>query len=165
MNLIPKFKIDNQHKCEVCVEAKMNRRSFHSIEQNSEPLELVHSDVCDMNIVQIRGSTKYFVTFSDDNTRFCYVYLLRSKDKVIESFIHYKNKVENQLDKKIKRIKSDRGREYVSQFGEYCSNHEIIHETITPYLPQQNMIAKRKKRTLNEMINAMLTSSGLPHYL
>ena len=165
MDLIPKFAIDSQHKCEACVEAKMHRTSFHSVERSSEPLELVHTDVCDMNIVQTRGGKKYFVTFIDDSTRFCYVYLLRSKAEAIESFVHYKNEVENQLGKKIKRIRSDRGGEYVSPFGEYCSVHGIIHETTAPYSPQQNGIAERKNRTLKEMMNAMLTSSGLPQNL
>ena len=118
-----------------------------------------------MNIVQSRDGKKYFVTFIDDSTRFCYVYLLRSKDEAIESFIHYKNEVENQLGKRIKRIRSDRGGEYVSPFGEYCSNHGIIHETTAPYSPQQNGIAERKNRTLKEMMNAMLTSSGVPQNL
>ena len=115
--------------------------------------------------MQTRGGKKYVVTFIDDSPRFCYVYLLRSKDEAIESFIHYKNEVENQFHKKIKRIGSDRGGEYISPFGEYCSVHGIIHETTAPYSPQQNIIAEHKNRTLKEMMNAMLTSSGLPQNL
>ena len=38
----------------------------------------------------------------------------------------------------------------------------IIHETTTPYSPQSNGVAERKNRTLKEIINAMLISSGLP---
>ena len=165
IDFIAKFVIDSQHKCEACVEAKMHRTSFHSVERSSEILELVHTDVCDMNIVQTRGGKKYFVIFIDDSTRFCYVYLLRSKDEAIENFVHYKNEVENQLGKKIKRIMSDRGGEYVSPFGEYCSNRGIIHETTALYSSQQNGIVERKNRMLKEMMNAMLTSSGLPQNL
>ena len=77
-------------------------------------------------------------------------------------FKHYKNEVENQLDKKIKVIRSDRGGEYESLFGELCSQHGIIHQTTAPYSPQQNGVAERKNRTLKEMMNAMLISSGLP---
>ena len=93
------------------------------------------------------------------------MYLLRSKDEVIESFIRYKNEVENQFGKRIKRIMSDMGARYISPFSEYCSNHGIIHETTAPYSPQQNGIAERKNRTLKEMMNAMLTSSGVPQNL
>uniref|UniRef100_A0A2N9F9L9 Integrase catalytic domain-containing protein n=1 Tax=Fagus sylvatica TaxID=28930 RepID=A0A2N9F9L9_FAGSY len=165
LNLLPKFQIDTNHKCETCVEAKLTRTPFHSIERSSDPLELIHSDVCDLKFVQTRGGRKYFVTFIDDCTRYCYVYLLRSKDEALESFIHYKKEVENQLNKKIKVLRSDRGGEYESPFGEFCSQHGIVHQTTAPYSPQQNGVAERKNRTLKEMMNAMLISSGLPQNL
>uniref|UniRef100_A0A2N9EK44 Integrase catalytic domain-containing protein n=1 Tax=Fagus sylvatica TaxID=28930 RepID=A0A2N9EK44_FAGSY len=155
LNLLPKFQIDTNHKCETCVEA-------NSIERRSDPLELIHSDVCDLKFVQTRGGRKYFVTFIDDCTRYYYVYLLRSKNEALESFIHYKKEVENQLNKKIKVLRSDRGGEYESPFGEFCSQHGIVHQTTAPYSPQQNGVAERKNRTLKEMMNAMLISSGLP---
>ena len=162
---LPKFEIDLNHKCETCVEAKLTRSSFHSINRNSEPLDLIHSDICDFKSLQTRGGKKYFITFIDDCTRFCYVYLLRSKDEALNMFIHYKNEVENQLSKKIKVLRSDRGGEYEAPFVEFCSLHGIIHQTTAPYSPQQNGIAERKNRTLKEMMNAMLISSGLPQNL
>ena len=104
---IPAFHIDSKHKCETCVEAKLTRSSFHTIEGNTEPLDLIHSDVCDLKSVQTRGGNKYFITFVDDNTKYYYVYLLKSKDEIIEKFVLYKNEVENQLNKKIKMLRSD----------------------------------------------------------
>ena len=125
-------------------------------------MDLIHSDVCDLKSNQTRDGYKYFITFVDDSTRFCYVYLLKSKDEAIEKFELYKTEVENQLKGKIKVIRSDRGGEYVSPFGEFCAKHGIIHEVTAPYSPQSNGIAERKNRTLKEMCNAMLLSSGLP---
>ena len=87
LKLLPKFEIDFDHKCETCVETKMARAFFISIERRTEPLDLIHSDICDMKFVQTRGGKKYFFTFIDDYTRSCYVYLLRSKDEAIEAFI------------------------------------------------------------------------------
>ena len=159
---IPSFQIDSKHKCEICVEAKLTRSSFQTIERNTEPLELIHSDVCDLKFVQTRGGNKYFITFIDDSTKYCYVYLLKSKDEALEKFILYKNEVENQLNKKIKVIRSDRGGEYEAPIGEFCAQHGIIHEVTAPYSPQSNGVAERKNRTLKEMMNAMLISSGLP---
>ncbi|GKG13273.1 pol polyprotein, partial [Tanacetum coccineum] len=50
--------------------------------------------------------------------------------------------VENQLGKKIKVVRSDRGGEYVAPFAELCAKHGIRHEFTAPYSPQQNGIAE-----------------------
>ena len=42
MECLPNFKIDPNHKCEICVESKLTRTSFQSIGRSSEPLELIH---------------------------------------------------------------------------------------------------------------------------
>ena len=84
----------------------------------------------------------------------------------MNSFKTYKAEVENQLEKKIKVIRSDRGGEYESAaFSDFCAQNGIVHQTTAPYTPQQNGVAERKNRTLKEMINSMLNSSGLPHNL
>ncbi|GJV00916.1 retrotransposon protein, putative, ty1-copia subclass [Tanacetum coccineum] len=83
------------------------------------------------------------------------------KDEAIDKFVLYKIEVENQLGKKIKDVRSDKGGEYVSPFDELCVKHRIRHEFTAPYLPQQNSIAERKNCTLKEMVNDMFISSGL----
>ena len=76
--------------------------------RNLAPLELVHSDLCEMNGELNKDAKRYFMTFIDDCTRFCYVYLLKTKDEALHYFKVYKAEVENQLEKKIKRLRSDR---------------------------------------------------------
>ena len=56
------------------------------------PLELIHSDLCEMNGVLTKGGKKYFMTLIDDSTRYCRVYLLKSN-----FFKIYKTKVETNL--------------------------------------------------------------------
>ena len=98
----------------------------------------------------------------DDSTRYCYVYLLKSKDEALNYFKIYKAEAENQLDLKIKRLRSDRGGEYFSnEFDIFCMEHGIIHERTPPYSPQSNGVAERKNRTLTDLVNAMLDTSGL----
>ena len=74
LNHIPAFNIDSKHKCETCVEAKLTRSSFQTIERNTEPLDLIHSDICDLKTVQTRGDNKYFITFVDDSTKLLCVF-------------------------------------------------------------------------------------------
>ncbi|GKB68971.1 pol polyprotein [Tanacetum coccineum] len=66
---------------------------------------------------------------------YCYVYLLKSKDEAIDKFVLYKTEVENQLGKKIKVVRSDRGGEYVAPFTELYAKHGIRHECHAPYSP------------------------------
>ncbi|GJU50680.1 retrovirus-related pol polyprotein from transposon TNT 1-94 [Tanacetum coccineum] len=74
-----------------------------------------------------------------------------------------KAEVENQLDKKIKILRSDRGGEYESNdFVEFCCTFGIVHQTTAPYTPQQNGVAEHKNRTLKNTINSMLINSGAP---
>ena len=55
------------------MESKLTRTSFQSIERSSEPLELIHLDICDLKFIQTRGGKKYFLTLIDDCTIYCYV--------------------------------------------------------------------------------------------
>ena len=105
LNFIPKSKLDFKHKCEVCVQAKQTRKPHKSVERNTQLLELVHSDVCDSSRPLTRAGNKYFVTFIGDFSRYCYVYLIKTKDEVFNKFKTYKTEVENQLEK----LRSDRG--------------------------------------------------------
>jgi len=115
-----------------------------------------------MNGELTKGGKRYFMTFIDDCTRFCYVYLLKTKDEALHYFKVYKAEVENQLEKKIKHLRSDREGEYFSKyFSEFCAVHGIIHERTPPYSPQSNRIAERKNRTLSVLVNAMLETTGL----
>ena len=67
-----------------------------------------------MNGVLTKGGKRYFMTLIDDSTRYCYMYLLKSKDEALNFFKIYKAEVEKQLDRKIKRLMSHRGGEYFS---------------------------------------------------
>ena len=91
---------------------------------------------------------------------------MKHKDEVFDKFKVYKSIVENQKEKKIKILRSDRGGEYFpANFSSFCEEHGIIHQRTSPYTPQQNGLAERKNRTLVDMVNSMLLSSKLPFNL
>ena len=167
LNLLPKFDVNIHNKCEVCTESKFARQSFKSVQERSnELLSMTHSDLCDFKTIPSRGGKNYVITFIDDCSKYCYVYLFHSKDEALNMFKIYKAEVENQLEKKIKIIRSDRGGEYESAaFSNFCTQHGIFHQTTTPYTPQQIGVAKRKNRILKDMINSILNSLRLPHNL
>ncbi|GJY29826.1 zinc finger, CCHC-type containing protein [Tanacetum coccineum] len=80
-------------------------------------------------------------------------------DKALDKFKVFKTEVELQQGSQIKRFRTDRGGEYMDTL--YFQSVGIIHETTAPYTPQQNGISERKNRVLKEMVNSMLSYSGL----
>ena len=134
-------------KCDVCVKSKITKKVCHSVERQTELLGLIHIDLVDLKQTMTRGGKNYFMTFIDDYSRYTKVYLIKHKDEAFDMFLSYKTEVENQLDKNIKRIRSNRGGEYVS-FNDYCVKEIIIYKVTLPYSPESNGVAERKNRTL-----------------
>jgi hypothetical protein len=74
MSLIPKFNHVKGSKCHACVQSKQTCKPHKAAEpRNLTPLELVHSDHCEMNGVLTKGRKIYFMTFIYDCTRFYYM--------------------------------------------------------------------------------------------
>ncbi|GJZ59167.1 zinc finger, CCHC-type containing protein [Tanacetum coccineum] len=91
---------------------------------------------------------KYVITFIDDATRFCYVYLLHAKDEALDKFRIYKTEVELQQNDLIKTLRTDRGDEYYDPiFFQYVG---IIQETTAPYTLAVVRLPDPKRKTLGE---------------
>ena len=104
--LIPAFDMDTE-KCKTCMLTKITKKPFQGVKRETELLELIHSDLCDLHATPSLGNKKYFVTFIDDASRFCYVYLLHTKDEALDKFKVFKTEVELQLVSRIKRFRTD----------------------------------------------------------
>ncbi|GJY62670.1 zinc finger, CCHC-type containing protein [Tanacetum coccineum] len=105
--LIPAFDM-NTEKCKTCMLTKITKKPFQNIKRKTEVLELIYADLCDSHATPSLGNKKYFVTFIDDASRFCYVYLLHSKDEALDKFKVFKTEVELQQGYLIKRFKTHR---------------------------------------------------------
>ncbi|GJV22400.1 zinc finger, CCHC-type containing protein [Tanacetum coccineum] len=110
--LIPAFDMDTE-KCKTCMLNKITQKPFQNVKRETKVLELIHSNLCDLHATPSLGNKKYFLTFIDDASRFCYVYLLHSKDEALDKFKVFKTEVELQQGSQIKRLRTDRGGEYI----------------------------------------------------
>ncbi|KAL4311612.1 hypothetical protein GQ457_01G021040 [Hibiscus cannabinus] len=132
-------------------------------ERASDLLGLIHSDVCVPMNTQARGGYQYFITFTDDFSRYGYIYLMRHKSEALESFKEFKNEVQNQHGKSIKALRSDRGGEYLSQdFDELLKECGIVSQLTPPGTPQWNGVSERRNRTLLDMVRSMMSHIDLP---
>jgi hypothetical protein len=86
----------------VCKQKQPHKPHKAIDERHMTLLELIHSDLCEMNGVLTKGGKRYFMTLINDATRYCYMFLLKTKDEALECYKTYKVEVENQLKKKIK---------------------------------------------------------------
>ncbi|GKC12228.1 zinc finger, CCHC-type containing protein [Tanacetum coccineum] len=66
--LIPAFDMDTE-KCQTCMLNKITKKPFQNVKRETEVLELIHSDLCDLHATPSLGNKKYFVIFIDDASR------------------------------------------------------------------------------------------------
>ena len=85
-----------------------------------------------------RGEFQYFITFTNDLSRYGYVYLMKHKSETFEKFKEFHSEVENRRGKKIKALRSDRGGEYRShEFSSHLKSCGIVPQLTRPGTPQR----------------------------
>ena len=149
--------------CEGCAQGKQKKTPFpkEQATRATEILEIVHSDVCGPMQENSLGGNRYFVTFIDDKSRYTAVYFMKTKDQVLEKFKEYEAMVTNATGKKIKILRSDNGGEYTSkEFVDYLKEKGIQHQLSVPRTPQQNGVAERMNRTIQETARSMMHNAG-----
>ena len=157
--------ITNIDFCEDCTMGKNHRKPFPNrpTSLKDTPLELVHSDLCGkMNSKSLSGG-EYFLTFIDDATRYCWIYILKNKSEVCDIFKNWKIMVENQTGHRLKILRTDGGGEYTSKiFEDYLTSEGVLHHKTVPHTPEQNGLSERMNRTLTESVRSMLSDCSLP---
>ena len=89
--------------CEPCLMGKLTKTPFSgTMERANDLLEIIHTDVCGPKRVDARGGYRYFLTFTDDLSRYGHMYLMKRKSETFEKFKEFQSGVENHRNKKIK---------------------------------------------------------------
>ena len=82
--------------------------------------------------VEAHGGYRYFLTLTDDLSRYGYIYLMKHKSEIFEKFKEFQSEVENHHDKKMKFLRFDHGDEYLSyEFGLQLKECGIVSQ-LTP---------------------------------
>ena len=127
----------------------------------------IHTNVWGPASTTTSKGRRYFITFTDDSTRFTVIYLLWTKDEVLMSYKSFEAwAIAQQHCKGIKALRSDRGGEYLSKdFDSYLAAAGMTQRLTTHDTPQLNGVAERLNRTLLEWIRALRHETGLPTML
>ena len=80
--------------CESCLLGKITKTPFtRQSNRSNDLLGLIHSDVYGPLSITARGGFQYFITFTDDFSRYGYAYLMKHKSESFEKFKIYMNEV------------------------------------------------------------------------
>ena len=102
------------------------------------------------------------MSFIDDYSRKVWVYFIRHKSETFAKFKLWKTEVENQIGRKIKCLRSDNGIEYTySRFTYLCKEHGIKRHFTVQKTLQQNGVAKRMNRFIDERARCIRLNSRL----
>lgn len=72
--------INSLDACESCLKGKMTNTLFlGKVERSQDLWDLIHTDVCGPLSVNTRYGHSYFITFTDDHSRYGYLYLMKYK--------------------------------------------------------------------------------------
>ena len=118
---------------ELCLLGKMTKSSFtEKDEKAKDVLSLIHTDMCGPMNVSSKDGYNYFIMFTDDFSRYGYVFLMRHKFESFEMFKRYCYEIEKQTSKVIKTLRSDQGGEYLfNEFLTYLKENGILSHWIS----------------------------------
>ena len=124
--------------CEDCIYGKNHRVSFAPAQHiTKEKLAYIHSDLWGSphNPMSLCNS-QYFISFIDDYSRKVWFYFLKKKDEAFEKFVDWKKMVENQSDRKVKKLRTDNGLEFCNHyFDKFCRDEGIVRHKTCAYTP------------------------------
>ena len=150
--------------CENCVLGKSTRVSFSRGQHTTEGvIDYVHADLWGPSRVESMSGCRYFLSIVDDYSRRVWVHFLRHKNEAFSKFKEWKQLVENQTGRKLKKLRTDNGLEFCNQeFNNLCKESGIARHLTVAGTPQQNGLAERMNRTLLNKVRCLLIQSGLP---
>jgi hypothetical protein len=138
---LPLLKFESDLVCAPCRHGKMIVASDSPVNtvMTEHPGQLLHMDTIGPSRVRSMGGKWYILVIIDDYSRYSWVFFLESKIKVFEHFWSLALRLNNEHPNCLKAIRSDNETEFRNaSFDEFCLEHGIDQQFLTPCIPQQN---------------------------
>src|SRR5487761_336488 len=152
--------------CDACEQAKATRKQIRK--EREAPLadafgDEVHSDLWGPSPVPSLGGRRYYVTFTDDFSRYTWLTAIRTKDETLTAYKAFAMWVFTHHGVWIKQLRSDRGGEYTGDaFSAFLAEQGTERRLTTHDTPEHNGVAESLNRRLVERVRALIIQSGLP---
>ena len=125
--------------------------------------EYVHSDIFGPVREKSSSGEKYMITFLDNASDHSTIFLIENTGQLSQTIINYFKMSHRQTGNKVKVLRTDRGKQYLSNdLKNYMNSEGIIHHETLPYTSLQNPRAERLNRVLLERALSMLHMANLP---
>ena len=106
-------------QCIDCIKGKYIKQIKNGAIRSTGTLEIIHTDICGPFPVKSVDGYDSFITSTDDYSRYGYIDPIKERSEALDKFKIFKAEVENQHDKRIKIVRSDRGGEYYGRHTPY----------------------------------------------
>ncbi|GJS31264.1 putative ribonuclease H-like domain-containing protein [Tanacetum coccineum] len=149
---------ENDHSCVACQKGKQHKASYKAklVNSISKPLHMLNMDLFGPTNVKSLMKKSYCLVVTGEFSRFSWVFVLATKDETSGILKTFTTEIENQLDYKVKVIRSDNGTEFKnSVMNQLCEMKGIKREFSVARTPQQNGVAERRNRTLIKAARTM----------
>ena len=158
------LKAREEETCEPCMEGKMHRVLHQPAGDRASHINFrVHSDIMGPLKTPTLSGARYVLTLIDEQSGFSMVQLLKQKSDTLTVLPTMLRQFATQGGRPVKRLRTDRGGEYMSTAMEAeLQDLGIWHEKTAAYTPEQNGKAERLNRTLMERTRTYLSESALP---
>ncbi len=127
----------------------------------TEFLGFVYSDL-GRPLPATRLGQTFYISFYDDSTGCYYIESVRHKSQAFEKFVKFVTWAQNQSGNKLKRYRTDFGREFDNElFKTWCEEKGVQWKPSAPYSPEQNKKAERLNYTLMSSVRSILSTMKL----
>ena len=145
-------------RCSACLKSSQ-RRQVSRIERLPQDriLGCVHIDLKGPCLDKDVYSFRYFITFTNEKSRYTRVFPLLQKSDSFGAFRTFKAQAKRESGNQLLARMVDGGGELLShEWHAYCQNEGIVICITQPYTPEMNGIAERVNCVLTEHASAML---------
>ncbi|MBW0517611.1 hypothetical protein O181_057326 [Austropuccinia psidii MF-1] len=127
-------------------------------------MDIIHIDVVGPITPESVSGFRFLLTRVDQATSFKIIKFLKKKSDSFDQFVIAKTYMENWHNRKIRKLISDRGGEFLNQkFKTLANECGFVHIFAPPETPEHNGFAERANRTIVEKAHCLMNPTNLPN--
>ena len=115
-DILPPLELSDLEQCRECIKGKYVKKIKKDVKRSAGILQIIHIDIYGPFPVKSVDGYNSFITFTDNYSRYGYIYLIKERTEALDKFKVFKAEVENQHNLKIKIVRSDSGRVLLSAY-------------------------------------------------